>query len=59
MNETYLIDRCISMARECERLHIEKDTLAEELDAAQERIAILESVELLQELKEIDGTRKE
>lgn len=65
MDEKYLIDRLILAVRECERRHIEdlenrltaKD---EELQKAYDKIAMLESVELLAELKDIEnGTRKE
>jgi len=65
--DNYIIDRLISAVRECERhlAHIEDlenqlNVRDEMLQAAQDRVAILESVELLAELKDIDnGTRKE
>ena len=61
MEEKYMIDRLIAMAKQCERSDIEIERLEDEindvkleLEKAHERIAILESVELLSELKVIN-----
>ena len=61
MCEKYLVDKCINLARECERHLYQVDKLEEKLnnrdealEKAYERIAMLESVELLAELKEIE-----
>ena len=58
--DNYIIDRLIAAVRECERhlAHIEDlenqlNVRDELLQTAQDRVAILESVELLAELKEI------
>ena len=67
MDEKYLIGKLIDLARENERqlcrLINYEDQLAakdEELQKAYDKIAMLESVELLAELKDIEnGTRKE
>ena len=58
--DAYMLDRLIAIARENERQKLQLDCQEEQivelemaLEKANERIAILESVELLAELKEI------
>ena len=59
-SETHMIDRLITLARENERQKLKSDYQEEQivelemkLEKANDRIALLESVELLSELKEI------
>jgi len=55
MDDKYLLDRLIAIARENERHTLLIEELDEALQAAKDKIAILESVELLSELKGIQN----
>ena len=61
-DEKYLIDRLVAIARENERLVLQLEDVEDnhldmcaKLEEAKDKIAMLESVKLLQELKEIEN----
>ena len=57
-NETHMLDRLIEMVRENERLQIELNDIVPKLEKANDRIVLLESAELLAELKTIEGSNE-